>query len=633
MANEDSEMAELFEAIAVHLAEGIVVARLDTGEIVYTNPFFNTLFGYQAGELAGKPLAILGEFKNSSWQQFAAAISGSIHATGCWQEEVQHIRKDGSTFWCSVNASLFELKQSGGFLLLVQRDITAQKLVQDALKESEQLRKRAQRLALIGHWLLNPHTTALSGTDELYQIFELPKGVPLSEFNQSVHPDDRESTAEIMQKTLENTGRYDSTYRLLTKSGTLKWVHAIGEAIYDEHGFLTEIAGAVQDITALKIAEDELQKMQKLQSLGVMAGGIAHDFNNINTLIFGSIALAKSKMDAGHPAHEVLEIAEKSLQRATNLSSQLLTFAKGGAPVKKDIDLKKLIEDVTKLDLTGSNIRLDFTAAPGLWKVHADAGQIEQVITNLAINACQAMPDGGFLHIQLNNMSFAEGGPGNCAPGDYVRVKVADDGEGIADEILLKIFDPYFSTKPTGSGLGLATVYSIVKKHGGSIEVASKVGQGTTFLIYLPAAQAQEKSEENIPAFNQANEYSAGRVLVMDDEKELGELVQQILELKGFVVELVLDGADAIAKYRQALAQGSPFDCIIMDLTIPGGIGGKDAIREILLLNPDAKVIVSSGYAEDPVMANYRDYGFKGVIPKPYTPRQLTEVVQEVLCL
>ncbi len=629
MSDKKPFLPSMFESMVGNMTEGIVVSLPDSGVIVYANAFFETLFGYGDGELAGKHLSVLGEFEESGWHGLVSAIRSSILDTGCWQEEVKHRRKDGTWFWCSDNASIFADEQYGELLLLVQRDITAQKAVQDALEESERLRKQAQRLTLIGHWRLNLNTNHLFGTDELYAIFDLPKGSPLSDFDLAVHPDDRESTAEMMQATLANRGRYDSTYRLITSTGSRKWVHAIAEGMFDQNGSLYELAGSVQDITALKLAENELQKMQKLQSLGVMAGGIAHDFNNINTLLFGSISLAKSRMAADHPGFADLEIAEKALQRAVNLSNQLLTFAKGGEPLKKNIDLKKLIEEVTKLDLTGTNIKLDFASAPDLWRVDADAGQMEQVFTNLAINACQAMPRGGILHIQLDNARFEAGNDKNIRAGKYAVARVKDDGEGIPDETLPKIFDPYFSTKKTGSGLGLATAYSIVKKHGGYIDVASKVGKGTTFYIYLPAAELQNTAA-SFSGHNRAGA-SSGRVLVMDDEKELCELVRKILATKGYAVELAYDGAQAIAMYRQAMAQSLPFDCTIMDLTIPGGIGGKEAIREILLLDPKAKAIVSSGYAEDPVMASFGDYGFKGVIPKPYTPAMLVQVVQEVI--
>lgn len=623
MASNDSPPG-LFEAIVASMADGVLLCRIDDGTICFTNPYFDALFGYAPGELTGTSLATLGGFESF-------AVADRVREQGTWAGEMQNIRKDGTAFWSSVNASLLHCDPYGQILLLVQRDITAEHALEEALEESEDLRRRAQILSLIGHWRLNPYTTHLTGTEELYQIFEVPHGSPLEEFDKRVHPEDRESVGRIMQKTIENRGRYDSTYRLVMRSGKIKWVHAIGEGIFDEAGTLTTIAGSVQDITALKVAEDELQKMLKLKSLGVMAGGIAHDFNNINTLLFGSISLAKSRLDERHPAWRDLEVAEKALQRATNLSNQLLTFAKGGEPLKKTVDLRRLIDEVTKLDLKTSHIRLDFTAAPDLWLVFADAGQLEQVIMNLAINAIQAMPDGGTLHIRLDNVTFDPGDAKRLEPGDYVRIEVADEGEGIPDEIMLQIFDPYFTTKKTGSGLGLATVYSIVQKHGGHIEVASKVEQGTTVVIFLPVSQSLQEDVRADAEMPQEDVSISGRVLVMDDEQDVCEVVKSILEFHGFVVESAAEGAEAISKYQEALLCGRAFDCVIMDLTIQSGVGGKEAVAEILKLHPEAKVVVSSGYAEDTVMANYAEFGFKAVIPKPYTAQLLTRTVKDVM--
>ncbi len=377
--------------------------------------------------------------------------------------------------------------------------------------------------------------------------------------------------------------------------------------------------------------EQELQKMQRLESIGTLAGGIAHDFNNILMGLFGNIALAKETLAKDHPGFKPLEDAGNAMNRAIRLTRQLLTFAKGGAPVKENINLGSLLEEIVQFDLAGSNVKVIFKKAQNLWVTKADKGQLQQVFSNLTINANQAMPDGGHLYITLENIDIPEESLPNLTPGEYIKITVRDEGTGIGKQHLDRIFDPYFTTKQTGNGLGLATVYSIIKKHGGGISVDSQLGRGTTFTLYFRASKLSTVPEPARQLQEHPNHKQAASILVMDDEEMVREVTTQMLKKMGFTVETASDGKQAMEMYKQAMETGNAFDALIMDLTIPGGMGGKKTLENILKIDPKAKAIVSSGYADDPVMANYTQYGFKGIAAKPYTMNHLQKVVDRVL--
>jgi signal transduction histidine kinase/CheY-like chemotaxis protein len=374
--------------------------------------------------------------------------------------------------------------------------------------------------------------------------------------------------------------------------------------------------------------EGELHKVQRIESIGVLAGGIAHDFNNLLTGITSNLSLAKMLLKPGDRVNKYLAESEKASFRAHDLTMQLLTFSKGGSPVKKVSRIGKLIEESASFALRGSNIRCDFSISPELWPAEVDEGQISQVINNLIINADQAMPGGGVISVLGENVDIDAGDALPLSYGRYVRITVADSGIGIPEDLVQKIFDPYFTTKQKGSGLGLATSYSIIIKHNGLITVDSAVGAGTTFSVYLPASDGKAVSEA--PAeemFCSGN----GRVLVMDDEEMIREAAGEILEYAGYDVGFAKDGAEAIALYGKAKDSGRPFDAVIMDLTVPGGMGGKEAVTELLMIDPLVRAIVSSGYSNDPIMADYGKFGFSGVVSKPYTTGKLSSAVRKVM--
>lgn len=382
-----------------------------------------------------------------------------------------------------------------------------------------------------------------------------------------------------------------------------------------------------QEIAVRERMESELARVEKLESLGLLAGGIAHDFGNLLGSVMGNISLAMLDVDPASPARQQLIKAEGASLRAQELIRQLLTFSRGGTPVKKLLSLPGLITEAAGLSLRGSRVLHEIAIPGGLWSVEADDGQLMQVFSNLLINADQAMPDGGIIRISAQNVTLAAGDIPPLGAGRYVKVSIRDEGTGIAQEHLFRIFDPFFTTKKKGSGLGLATSYSIVRKHDGIMTVVSEPGTGTVFHLYLPASQ----DDASFLSRNDSYVKGSGHILIMDDEEDMRSTTGDMLTRLGYSVDFAGEGDEAIAKYRGAREGGRPFDAVIMDLTIPGGMGGREAIRRLLAIDPDALAIVSSGYSDDTVLADHRSFGFRGVVRKPYRLRDLSEVVADVL--
>jgi PAS domain S-box-containing protein len=377
---------------------------------------------------------------------------------------------------------------------------------------------------------------------------------------------------------------------------------------------------------ALDKSEKRLFQAEKLESLGILAGGIAHDFNNILTTILGNVSMAKDQAASRSEISELLTEAATASKRAQTLTKQLLTFAKGGTPVKETASVGDIIKESSLFVMRGSKSGCEFSIAEDLWTVEVDVGQVNQVINNIVINANQAMPEGGIIEIKAENLIIDEGNEWYLKPGRYVRMSFKDEGVGIAEKHLSKIFDPYFTTKHEGSGLGLATAYSIIKKHGGTIVAESLLGIGTTFHIYLPASEKEEpeKMEDNVIK-------GRGKILLMDDEASLRKITGKMLEKLGYEPEFAEDGDEAIRMVKGAKEAKKPYDAVILDLTIPGGIGGKEAIQKLVEIDPEIKAIVSSGYSDDPILANFREYGFKGMLPKPFELSSLGKMLHEVL--
>ena len=382
----------------------------------------------------------------------------------------------------------------------------------------------------------------------------------------------------------------------------------------------------VKDITERKRLEEELLRVQKLESVGLLAGGIAHDFNNILTMILGNVSLAKMQVASENEIFEMLSEAEKASLKAQALTKQLLTFAKGGAPVKETTSIKDFLKESSSFLLRGSNSTCKFSIAEDLWPAEFDAGQMSQVINNIVINANQAMPEGGTIQVTADNLKIKIRHNLPVKPGRYITISIMDQGGGIADKHLSKIFDPYFTTKQKGNGLGLAMAYSIIKKHEGHITVESQLGVSTTFHIYLPASEKTVSDKEEAKLIK-----GQGRILVMDDEASLRNLIERMLGNLGYESEVAADGAEAIQMYKEAQESEKPYVAVILDLTVPGKMGGKECVTKLLDIDPEVKAIVSSGYSDDPVMSNFQEFGFKGMMPKPFESLSLSKALHEVL--
>lgn len=392
----------------------------------------------------------------------------------------------------------------------------------------------------------------------------------------------------------------------------------------DEEGLVTGAVFVFKDITDKTKAEEEALRMKKLESLGILAGGIAHDFNNLLTGLYGNVSMAKLALPADHEALTYLSSAEESMEAAVALTGQFLTFAKNEAPVKKIIHVGKTLSDAATFATHGLNTRLETAIDDDLWPVAADKGQLSQIIGNLIINAHQAMATGGIVTLTAKNV--------RATGGRIVRITVRDTGTGIDPEHLDKIFDPYFTTKTTGSGLGLATTHAIVTKHGGTISVDTEQGKGTVFTVDLPAADirpAEAPGKQPEPLGDTSAE--GARVLILDDQAVIRKIIETILGKMGIVPTFTVEGSETVRAYRSQLEEGTPFDAVILDLTIPGGMGGREASEQILAMDPEAKIIISSGYASDPIMSRYEEFGIKAIAVKPYRFSDFRNILLGVL--
>ena len=392
-----------------------------------------------------------------------------------------------------------------------------------------------------------------------------------------------------------------------------------------------------------KRAEDQLQKIRNLESIAALSGGIAHDYNNLLTVIIGNISLIQSYIESDDMICGLLDEALEASMTAKSLTQKLITFSRGGTPIMETASIAPVIKSATEFTLSGSNIKCEFSIPGDLWLVHIDKTQIGHVIHNLVMNAREAMPGGGIIKVVAENVNIGDKSPGleissgiGLEKGNYVKISILDQGIGISKEILDKIFDPYFSTKDMGTqkgmGLGLSICHSIIKQHNGNIVAKSIARTGTSLHFYLPASEETIVTQKSlkVPEMEKLV-LGKGRILVMDDEKMVIKITGHILNRLGYDASFSKDGAQAVEMYKKAMDSGNPFDAVILDLTVRGGMGGKEAIKKLIEIDPKIKAIVSSGYSNSPVMTSYKDYGFIDVVAKPYTVNELSKKLNEVL--
>ncbi|MBT4502198.1 MAG: response regulator [Gemmatimonadetes bacterium] len=472
---------------------------------------------------------------------------------------------------------------------------------------------------------MNPVAETLTGWTDQEAL-----GKKVNEVFRIINEQTRQPAGNPIRRVLEEgtiIGLANNT-ALISRDGKEISIADSGAPIVGVNGITQGVILVFRDITERKQMEEELRRAHNLESLGLTAGGIAHDFNNMLTGVMVNLALLLQFLDKDSEEYEIASEAQQAASKTKDLTRQLMTFAKGGAPLKEIASMESLIRETTELSLHGANTKPEFHFADDLSSVEIDTGQIVQVIQNLVLNADQAMSEGGVLKISADNVEITEETPLPLEAGTYVKVLVTDQGTGMPESILGKVFDPYFTTKESGHGLGLSIAYFVLQGHSGHISVHSEIDVGTTFTFYLPASGKQA-----VTVVEQEKELSVGfeRILLMDDEEIIHRTVSRTLKLLGYEVESVFDGNGALQAYNDALKSGTPFDLVIMDLTIPGGMGGEEAMVKLLGIDPNARGLVSSGYADDPIMANFADYGFSGRVTKPIDIRELADMVRRIL--
>ncbi len=558
--------------------------------------------------------------------------------------EWTHKRLNGEEFPATVLLSRIELKGKA-LLQATVRDITGRKQVEDELaihrfhleeiviertaklKESEEKYRTLVEQSHDGIYIYG-NNRFLFVNDRLCDLMTYSRDELLMlRFSELLHPDDR---CMVNANGIVKEGFSDIpnvfTVRLIRGDGELRHIEfSIRSFTYSGED---AILGVARDITILKKLEDEQKKIEKLESLGLLAGGIAHDFNNFLTAIMGNISLARTMVEPGSDLYEILTSSEHAASQASNLPRQLLTFSMGGDPVKSLLSIAGILRSSADFALSGSSVTAEYSIADDLKQVIADGEQIGQVISNIVINAKQAMPVGGCISISATNIRLPDNNPVAIPAGQYVSIAIKDNGCGIEDKHLSKIFDPFFTTKQNGTGLGLATSYSIIRKHSGYIKIQTEAGTGSTFTIYIPSDQPALTPDTQEPG---PEKLSGGKVLVMDDQELVRETVMTMLSRLGYEVDSAVDGIEAIEKYKAAMNNTEPYTAVILDLTIPNGMGGMETLEELHKIDPDVTAIVSSGYSNAPVMADYSIYGFAGVMMKPYSISQLSDLLREIL--
>jgi PAS domain S-box-containing protein len=518
--------------------------------------------------------------------------------------------------------------------IMHQSTIAIQRLrAEAALRESRERFEFAVRSAHMGVWefdivenkrlfdsqachLLGINPATFKGTSE--------------EFYSIVHPDDSEKIKCSLTRAIHEDTFYETEYRVIWPGGTIRYISARGRMTRDEFGNPAKIHGIIWDITEQEKSleerrkiDDQLKRTQKLEAVGVLAGGIAHDFNNLLNGVYGYMDLARECTDIDSKAAGYLDKALASFLRAKDLTQQLLTFSKGGKPVRKPGHINRLLKESTMFSLSGSSVSAKFQIQEDLWACDFDENQMAQVIDNIVINAIQAMPLGGTVTVLAQNSVLPRNNMASLPEGNYIKIAISDSGVGIAPSIISNIFDPFFTTKDKGSGLGLATVYSIVKNHGGDVSVESLIDKGTTFSILLPASIAPMEESQHV---KMVVHQGSGKVLIMDDEESVQEISGVIIQCMGYDVFFAREGKDALDMIKSAHQSHEPFDAVIMDLTIRGGVGGKEAIQELRKFDKNIIAIVSSGYSDDPIMSDPEAYGFDDKIHKPFRRAQMEEV-------
>ena len=617
-------------------SDAILIYDPEKGKIVDGNKGMFSMFGYHHEEIQKLDMGDLSAGDSIYTAVEAKKMISTTLEKGAQLFEWMARKKDGEVFWVEISLQPTYL-EGKKHVLAVLRNIHTRKMAQQELaSEKERL---AVTLRSIGDGvittdkrgrivLMNKIAETLTGWRQHEAVGRL-----FPEVFHIISQKNGETCENPVDKVLTSGEIIDITDDaiLIAKDGNERIIDTSGSPIRNPDSAVIGSVIVFRDVTEEKRTEEELFKVKKLESVGVLAGGIAHDFNNLLVGILGNISMARQCLDEPEKAKAMLLNTEKAAIRAKDLTAQLLTFSRGGEPVIKSTDISSTITESAEFALRGSNVKIVLSIPDDLWLVSADTGQISQVIQNIVINSRQAIPEEGTVEISCFNCT-------DCASATKdlkdkcVRIIISDNGSGIPADILDKIFDPYFTSKDDGSGLGLSICHSIINKHHGTISVESELGKGTIFTIQLPVSPEQKIDKKPELPMHSLSTHKA-KVLLMDDDTMILELSQQMLEYLGHQVVICEEGESALKEYEKAMLEKCPFDVVIMDLTIPGGMGGEKAIQALLKLDPEAKAIVSSGYSNDKVMSDYMDHGFKAVVVKPYQIEDLDKAIQNTLNL
>ncbi|MFC1943434.1 PAS domain S-box protein [Chloroflexota bacterium] len=601
------------------------------GELLYANQAILDIYGYSSFEEM-KAVSVQQRFTPESYaehQERAEKRKLGNHIP--FRYEVSIVRKDGEVRHMEVLRKEVIWNGARQFQGLCQ-DITERKLAEEAQRESHNQFETLLNSMGDAVFSVKMPERVIEWVNDGFKVFGYDADECIGKTTRFLYSCESEflDFGNKLKKAMVAEEQIFYAEQLLIRKNGEVFPAEVTVTLHREKGKVDSITSIVRDMTEHKRLEEEQQKVERLESVGTLAGGIAHDFNNLLTGILGNISLAERHIEPKGKAAERLLEAKKASLRARDLTQQMLTFARGGAPIKKTVSMAELFEGLVAFVLGGSNVKCEFSLPDDLWPVDVDEGQMNQAITNLVINADEAMPQGGLLNIVAKNTVIRGKTVLPLPEGKYVEITMQDFGFGIAEEHLDRIFEPYFTTKQKGSGLGLATTYSIIKKHDGYITVKSELRAGTTFNIYLPASKKplpkRKRKESMQPAF-----LGQGKILVMDDDKAITEMLSNMLSEGGYEVEVTRDGEEAIERYAKAKESGQPFDAVILDITIPGGMGGEEAIKKLLEIDPNVKAIVSSGYANAPIMAKFREYGFSAVATKPYSTGELERTLRRIL--
>jgi two-component system cell cycle sensor histidine kinase/response regulator CckA len=625
------ESEEKFRSIFDKANDGILIADISTKKFTLANRKICDMLGYPMEEMLNLSIEdihppvdlprVLAEFDKQTKGETAVAANLPV------------MRRDGSIFYADIGTTIITLKGER-CAIGIFHDITQRMKMEEALRSSR---------AFIEN-VLDTVDEAFIVIDKDYRIimannaYGKQENLPVRDIvgrrcfeisHGSDKPCYERGEECVVRHSFEEGQPHACIHKHYNNGGDVIYVETKSYPLRDVSGMVTSVIEVIKNITDKHLLEEQLLRTQKLEAVGLLAGGIAHDFNNLLQGVFGSISVAKMISDKEGKVSEMLEGAEAALHQARNLTKQLLTFSKGGEPVKRVVALPSVIHSAVKFALSGSNVNYIASIDDNLRLVEADEGQINQVMHNIVLNAVEAMPDGGTIRIAVKNVTVDGQSSLSLRKGDYVQIAIEDSGTGIPDSHISRIFDPYFTTKRKGSGLGLTTSYSIVKKHDGLMDVESHLGRGSTFFIYLPASgerllsQAQEQQKALLPG--------KGRILVMDDEEVVRTIAGLMVEGLGYEVDLAKNGEEATEKYSDALKAGHPFDAVILDLTVRCGMGGRETIRKMAEMDSEVLAIVSSGYSADTIVADYRQYGFKAVLSKPYAIEELGRVLHSLI--